>query len=206
MAKKVEHEAQVSRTRCWTPELKRAVAGYENNSGAVLYIAHWVWFEDKKCNSLPISREMSGNEKAAIRHPDQTFWAQPLAARPHASAVIVTDCRLMPCSGVDHDCTHAVPTLIFRAFGYGIPIYVFSHNERGDKIGRGYKTFSVPSHAEVDTLLTPYREFTWHWAAETNRDNNKKVLAPDADLPPVPVTASSSSSSSRGKGPGKGRK
>lgn len=144
MAKKVEHEAQVSRTRCWTPELKRAVVGYENNSGAVLYIAHWVWFEDKKCKTLPISLEVSGNETAAIRHPDQTLWAQSFAARPNDSAIIVTDCRLMPCSGVSHDCTHAVPTLIFNFFGFGIPNYVFSHNERGDKIGRGTKPFPSP--------------------------------------------------------------
>ncbi|STQ90744.1 hypothetical protein [Iodobacter fluviatilis] len=143
------------------------VADYE--TGGVRYIAHWLWWEGSKCISHPIGAECgsAGLEKNSSKHPDQVFWSQSrLIARPNSKAIIVTDCKILPCSK-DGGCAYRVPLLIERVFGSGIPIGVFSHNDYYTKAGKfGYYTESGASQSDIDSAMGDI--FTWDWDATSD--------------------------------------
>lgn len=133
------------------------------------YIAHWLTPDgDGNFVALAIGAEVgaAGLESDVSKHPDQKFWKQKtLVAKPSASSVIVTDCKLLPCDSYFTSCQYKVPTLIAARFGKGIPIAVFGHNNyRAGKPEKKwcYYTYSGASPAKVDehvsTTLAP-----WDW-------------------------------------------
>jgi len=141
------------------------------DTGAVRYIAHWLWWVGEECRSLAIGDEMedAGLEKNSMKHPDQKFWNQKkLVGRPHKSAIIVTDCKLLPCSKPS-GCAYRVPFLIGKLVGPGMPIGVFCHSDYagGEGPGKyGYYTESGATNVQIDTAMT--KIFKWDWDDESD--------------------------------------
>jgi hypothetical protein len=133
------------------------------------YIAHWLTPDGEDgfvAAAIGAEAEAAGLESNASKHPDQAFWSQKgLVKKPSSSSVIVTDCKLLPCSTHFTSCQYKVPTLIAGLYGKGIPIAVFAHNEyiakKTDKKWC-YYTYSGATPQEVDehirTTLAP-----WNW-------------------------------------------
>jgi len=133
------------------------------------YIAHWLWWEGETCYTQAIGEEQNGAglEKSPFKHPDQAFWAGKLNAKPNKNAIIVTDCKLLPCIK-DKGCAYRVPILAGQAFGSGIPIGIFCHNDYyfNNSGKMGYYTESGASQKEVDEAMK--NMFKWDWDNESN--------------------------------------
>lgn len=151
--------------RYMSPVLYGNVLNYHQE---MKYIAHWLWWDGDRCYTLAIGKEQdsAGLEKSPLRHPDQAFWAGKVIARPNENAIIVTDCKLLPCVK-DNGCAYRVPRLIGERFGNGIPIGVFCHNDYVKKAGKfGYFTQSGASQDAVDEAMT--NMFEWDWDSDSD--------------------------------------
>jgi hypothetical protein len=122
-----------------------------------------MWWEKNVCKVQAIAAEAdaAGLESSSSKHPDQTFWAQKLKARPNKNAAIVTDCKLLPCWKKNHQgCAHALPGIIGAKLGAGIPIACFAHAE-GMGQRQVFYTVSGASYSEIDEALG--HVYTWEW-------------------------------------------
>ncbi|WP_432723252.1 hypothetical protein R0381_001210 [Jeongeupia wiesaeckerbachi] len=153
--------------RYQSPVLYGNVADYD--TGPVRYIAHWLWWVGDACYSLAVGKEQgsAGLESSPLKHPDQKFWKQKtLIAKPHKSAIIVTDCKLLPCSK-GSGCAYHVPFLVKARLGADIPIGVFCHSDYGDGLGKfGYFTESGASIKDINSSMEDM--FTWDWDADSD--------------------------------------
>lgn len=139
-----------------------------NYNHEMKYIAHWLWWVGDVCYTLAIGKEQDGAglEKSPFKHPDQLFWEGKIIARPHKNAIIVTDCKLLPCVK-DNGCAYRVPRLIGDKLGKGIPIGVFCHSDYFKKAGKfGYYTESGATQGEIDEAMAEM--FEWEWDQEND--------------------------------------
>jgi hypothetical protein len=149
-------------------------AVYDLSDDEDLYFyAHWVWWNRKAFKVLPVGKPVSGGglQRLTTKHPDQVFFTgQKLRARPHSSAAIVTDCRLLPCHSSYAGCAYRIPFLVADQLGSDIPIGCFAHKDYvNSKTGRyGFYTSSGATREEIDESLGNI--FTWEWDPDGDVD------------------------------------
>ena len=138
-------------------------------TGRMAYVAHWLTPDgDGAFVASAIGPEVDGAglEAHPPKHPDQRFWKQKnLTKMPSESALIVTDCKLLPCDGDFTRCQYRVPALVAAKYGNGIPMAVFAHNEyrAGSTDTKWcYYTYSGASPSKVRQHIRATLA-TWEW-------------------------------------------
>ena len=131
------------------------------------YIAHWLTpngGDSFIATAIGAEADAAGLESNVSKHPDQKFWSKKkLTKMPSVSSVIVTDCKLLPCDSTFASCQYAVPALVGRLFGNGIPMAIFAHNHyiaKTTELKWCYYTHSGATPSEVDQH---YRDTIGNW-------------------------------------------